>query len=306
VFKKAPKGTDMSKVYLVTGSSRGLGRSIAEAVLEAGHQLVATARKPEQLDDLVRKYGDQLRAVALDVTDPAAAEHAVRTAVDTFGRLDVVVNNAGYANLASVEDITAEDFREQIDTNLLGVVNVTKAALPVLREQGAGHIIQVSSVGGRGPALGLSAYQAAKWAVGGFSEVLNLEVAPLGIKVTVLEPGGMRTDWGGSSMAVPPVSEPYQATVGVFAEHIRANNEGAASDPAKVAQVLLQVADMENPPLRLLLGSDAVAVAEKLKKVRAESDDQLRELSESTDHDEWTPAHLAALKDMLASVSSAD
>ncbi|MDT7591566.1 MAG: hypothetical protein QOH45_1097, partial [Pseudonocardiales bacterium] len=200
----------MSKVYLVTGSSRGLGRSIAEAVLEAGHQLVATARKPEQLDDLVQKYGDQIRAVALDVTDPAAAERAIRTAVDTFGRLDVVVNNAGYANLASVEDITAEDFREQIDTNLLGVVNVTKAALPVLREQGAGHIIQVSSVGGRGPALGLSAYQAAKWAVGGFSEVLNLEVAPLGIKVTVLEPGGMRTDWGGSSMAVPPVSEPYQ------------------------------------------------------------------------------------------------
>jgi len=288
-----------SKVFLVTGSSRGLGRAIAEAVLAAGHRLVATARTPTQLADLVDKYGDQVRAVALDVTDPAAAQAAVQVAVEAFGQLDVLVNNAGYANVASVEDITAEDFREQVDTNLLGVVNLTKAALPVLREQGAGHIIQVSSVGGRAPALGLSAYQASKWAVGGFSEVLNLEVAPLGIKVTVLEPGGMRTDWGGSSMAVHPVSEPYQATVGAFAERLRANNDGAASDPAKVAQVLLRVADMEQPPLRLLLGSDAVAVAGAVEAGRAKRDAEFRELSDSTDHDEWTPAHLAALKEML-------
>jgi len=292
-----------SKVFLVTGSSRGLGRAIAEAVLAAGHRLVATARTPTQLADLVDKYGDQVRAVALDVTDPAAARAAVQVAVDAFGQLDVLVNNAGYANLASVEDITAEDFREQIDTNLLGVVNLTKAALPVLREQGAGHIIQVSSVGGRAPALGLSAYQAAKWAVGGFSEVLNLEVAPLGIKVTVLEPGGMRTDWAGSSMAVRPVSEPYRTTVGAFAGHVRANNDGAASDPAKVAQVLLRVADMAEPPLRLLLGSDAVAVAGAVEAGRAKADAQFRELSDSTDHDEWTPTHLAALKEMLGAAA---
>ncbi|WP_037076116.1 SDR family NAD(P)-dependent oxidoreductase [Pseudonocardia spinosispora] len=291
----------MSRVFLVTGSSRGLGRSIAEAVLETGHQLVATARTPGQLDDLVRTYGDQVRAVALDVTDTAAADHAVRTAVDEFGRLDVLVNNAGYANLASVEDITAEDFREQIDTNLLGVVNLTKAALPILREQGSGHIVQVSSVGGRGPALGLSAYQAAKFAVGGFSEVLNLEVAPLGIKVTVLEPGGMRTDWGGSSMSIPPVSEPYRATVGAFAEHIRTINDGAASDPAKVAQVLLRIVEMKDPPLRLLLGSDAVAVAGAIEAQRTASDAAWRTLSGSTDHADWTPAHLAALQEMLAS-----
>jgi NAD(P)-dependent dehydrogenase (short-subunit alcohol dehydrogenase family) len=285
----------MSRVFLVTGSSRGLGRSIAEAVLEAGHQLVATARTPGQLDDLVGKYGDQLRAVALDVTDPAAAEAAVQVAVEAFGRLDVVVNNAGYANLASVEDITAEDFRRQLDTNLFGVVNVTKAALPVLREQGSGHFIQVSSVGGRIGAVGLSAYQSAKWAVGGFSTVLALEVAPLGVKVTVLEPGGMRTDWAGSSMDIPPVSPPYQQTVGAFAEMIRANSDGGASDPAKVAQVVLQLADMDEPPLRLLLGSDAYTIATALHRRLGEEDARWRELSVSTDHDEFTAEHLAAL-----------
>jgi len=290
----------MSKVFLVTGSSRGLGRSIAEAVLAAGHQLVGTARNPVQLDDLVQKYGDRVRAVALDVTDPAAARDAVQVALDAFGRLDVVVNNAGYANLASVEDITAEDFRAQLDTNLFGVVNVTKAALPVLREQGSGHIIQVSSVGGRMATVGLSAYQSAKWAVGGFSSVLAQEVAPLGIKVTVLEPGGMRTDWGGSSMSVPPVSAPYKQTVGMAATLIRQNNDAAASDPAKVAQVVLQVAELAEPPLRLLLGSDAYTLATALHRRLGEEDARWRELSVSTDHDEFTADHLAALASSFA------
>ena len=290
----------MSKVFLVTGSSRGLGRSIAEAVLAAGHQLVGTARNPAQLDDLVQKYGDQVRAVALDVTDPAAARDAVQVALDAFGRLDVVVNNAGYANMVAVEDITAEDFRAQVDTNLFGVVNVTKAALPVLREQGSGHIIQVSSVGGRLAAVGLSAYQSAKWAVGGFSSVLAQEVAPLGIKVTVLEPGGMRTDWGGSSMDIPPISAPYQQTVGAFARMTREYNDGAASDPDKVAQVVLQVADLAEPPLRLLLGSDAYTLATAAHQRLGEQDARWRELSLSTDHDEFTAEHLAALAGHLA------
>jgi NAD(P)-dependent dehydrogenase (short-subunit alcohol dehydrogenase family) len=271
----------MSKVFLVTGSSRGLGRSIAEAVLAAGHRLVATARKPEQLADLVEQYGDQVRAVALDVTDIAAAEAAVKTAVGAFGRLDVVVNNAGYANLASVEDITAQDFREQLDTNLLGVVNVTKAALPVLRGQGSGYFIQVSSVGGRSVAPGLSAYQAAKWAVGGFSEVLAREVNPLGLKVTVLEPGGMSTDWAGSSMIVRPISAPYEQTVGVLRKHL----DGlVASDPAKVAEVVLQLVELDEVPVRLLLGGDAAVVAEAYEKARAESDAKWSYLTKSTNH----------------------
>jgi nucleoside-diphosphate-sugar epimerase len=161
----------MSKVVLLTGSSRGLGRQIAEAVLAAGHQLVATARRPETLSDLAERYGSQILPVTLDGTDPAGAQAAVAAGIKAFGRLDVLVNNAGYANLASVEDITLDDFREQLDANLLGVVYLTKAALPVMRQQGSGHIIQVSSIGGRLATPGLSAYQAAKWAVGPMAEL---------------------------------------------------------------------------------------------------------------------------------------
>jgi NAD(P)-dependent dehydrogenase (short-subunit alcohol dehydrogenase family) len=291
----------MPKVFLVTGSSRGLGREITQAALAAGHQVVATARRPETLADLAGQYGSQVKAVALDVTDPAAAEAAVAAGVAAFGRLDVVVNNAGYANLAAVEDITPEDFREQIDANLLGVVNVTKAALPVLRRQGAGHIIQVSSIGGRLATPGLSAYQAAKWAVGGFSEVLAREVEPLGIKVTVLEPGGMQTDWAGSSMQVPPVSEPYQATVGVMARlHNGDQAMPALGDPAKVARVVLAVADLPDPPLRLILGSEAYAYATAAARARAASDQQWHDLTVSTDRDDAT----AADRDPLGTASA--
>jgi NAD(P)-dependent dehydrogenase (short-subunit alcohol dehydrogenase family) len=290
----------MPKVFLVTGSSRGLGREITQAALAAGHQVVATARRPETLADLAGQYGSQVRAVALDVTDPAAAEAAVAAGVAAFGRLDVVVNNAGYANLAAVEDITLEDFREQIDANLLGVVNVTKAALPVLRRQGGGHVIQVSSIGGRLATAGLSAYQAAKWAVGGFSEVLAKEVGPLGIKVTILEPGGMRTDWAGSSMRVPPISEPYQPTVGAMAAtHSELGSADALGDPAKVAQVVLAVAGMAEPPLRLILGSEAYAYATAAARARAESDAAWHDLTVSTDRDDAT----AAQRDPLAAHS---
>jgi NAD(P)-dependent dehydrogenase (short-subunit alcohol dehydrogenase family) len=284
----------MAKVFLVTGASRGLGRQIAFAVLEAGHQLVAGARDPRDLDDIVATHPDRIRAVPLDVTDPDAANAAVRLALDSFGRLDVVVNNAGYANLVSVEDTTLEDFRAQIETNLFGVVNVTKAALPVLRAQGDGHIVQVSSVGGRLATAGLAAYQAAKWAVGGFSSVLAQEVTRLGIKVTVLEPGGMRTDWAGSSMTVPPISEPYQPTVGAMAA-MHNGNATNTSDPAKVAQIVLQIAEMDEPPLRLLLGSDAFAYATAAGRNLLDQDERWRNLSASTDHDDATGADLDPL-----------
>src|SRR5262249_35458572 len=154
----------MSKVWLVTGSSRGLGRALADAILAAGHRLVATARKIEDLADLISRHGDRMRAVALDVTDPAGARAAVATAVDALGRLDVVVNNAGYANVCSIEDAPLDDFRAQVETNFFGVVNVTRAALPVLRKQRSGHVIQISSVGGRLSSPGLAAYQSSKWA----------------------------------------------------------------------------------------------------------------------------------------------
>jgi NAD(P)-dependent dehydrogenase (short-subunit alcohol dehydrogenase family) len=284
-----------SKVFLVTGSSRGLGRSIADAVANAGHRLVATARDPRTLDDLVAQHPDTVRAVALDVTDPEAAAAAVQTAVDAFGRLDVVVNNAGYADLAAVEDVTLDAFRAQIDTNLIGVVNVTRAALPVMREQGAGHIIQVSSVGGRMATPGLGAYQAAKWAVGGLSEVLAAEVAPLGVKVTVLEPGGMRTDWAGSSMDIPPVSDAYQPTVGAVAERMAGFADSSASDPDKVAQVILQVTDLATPPVRLLIGSDAYNYGRAAWQNRVDTDAEWEHLSTSTDHTDATPDQLDPL-----------
>lgn len=287
----------MSQVFFLTGSGRGLGRSISEAVLSAGHSLVATARNPDSLADLVSRYGDQILPVALDVTDPDAAQAAVSLGVERFGRLDVLVNNAGYANLASVEDMTLPDFRAQVDANLFGVVNVTKAVLPFLRSRGSGHVIQVSSVGGRLATAGLAAYQAAKWAVGGFSEVLAREVGPLGIKVTVLEPGGMRTDWAGSSMKVPPISPPYQATVGVMARtHDSLGSDGALGDPAKVAQVVLAVAGMVDPPLRLILGSEAYAYAMEAARARAASDAAWHDLTVSTDRDDATAAQREPLR----------
>jgi NAD(P)-dependent dehydrogenase (short-subunit alcohol dehydrogenase family) len=285
----------MSLVFLVTGSSRGLGRGIVDAALHAGHRVVATARRPAQLDDLVQRYAQQIAPIALDVTDYDAAVAAVQAAADRFGRVDVVVNNAGYADLASVEDMTIEAFRAQIDTNLLGVVNVTKAALPILRAQSSGHIIQVSSLGGRIANAGLSAYQAAKFAVGGFSEALAQEVAPLGIRVTVLEPGGMRTDWSGPSMTIPPVSEPYAPTVGALAALMQEGGVGAAGDPAKVAGVVLRVAEMSEPPLRLLLGTDAVTYAERAAQARAAADAAWRALSLSTDDEHATAASLDPL-----------
>src|SRR5258708_3646686 len=159
----------MSKVWLITGSSRGFGRSLAEAVLAHGDLLVATARNPEQLSDLVAQYGDHVRTIALDVTNPEQARAVVASTVEVFGRLDVVVNNAGYANMAPIEESTEEDWRAQIETNLWGVIHVTRAALPVLRKQRSGHVVQVSSIGGRTGSAGLGPYQTAKWAVEGFS-----------------------------------------------------------------------------------------------------------------------------------------
>ncbi|NTX34926.1 MULTISPECIES: oxidoreductase [unclassified Myxococcus] len=279
----------MSKVWLITGSSRGLGRDLAEAVLAAGHRLVATARKPEQLKDLVERYGDRVRAVALDVTDSAAARAAVAEATLAFGRLDVVVNNAGYANVAAIEDVDEADFREQFETNFFGMMHVTRAALPVLRAQQDGHIIQVSSIGGRRGSPGLASYQSAKWAMEGFSEVLAQEVAPLGIRVTLVEPGGMRTDWAGSSMNVGDISDAYKATVGAFSQHVRRGADSPRGDPIKAAKAILQIADEKQPPLRLLLGSDAVFLAELVVQQRTAEDSRWKSLSVSTDIDGLVP-----------------
>ncbi len=276
----------MSKVWLITGSSRGLGRSIAEAVLAHGDQVVATARKPEALNALKEQYGDAVLTVALDVRSADQARAAVKTAVETFGRLDVIVNNAGYGNIAAIEEATEEEFRDQIETDLWGVINVTRAALPILRKQRSGHFLQISSVGGRIGAAGLGPYQTSKWGIEGFSEVLAKEVEPFGVNVIIVEPGGMATDWAGSSMKISPPSKDYQSSIGwLLGMHEKINNSDGpmGSDIAKVAQVLLKLVDEPTPPLRLLMGSDAYGYALASDEARLAETKKWESLSRSTD-----------------------
>jgi NAD(P)-dependent dehydrogenase (short-subunit alcohol dehydrogenase family) len=274
----------MLKVWLITGAARGLGRSIAEAVLTSGDQLVATARDPSRLVDLRKRYGDQLRTAALDVTDAAAARAAVQAAIDGFGRLDVLVNNAGFGHVAPFEQAPEEDFRAQIDTNFYGVVNLTRAALPIMRSQRRGHIINISSVGGRIGTPGLSAYQAAKWAVGGFTEVLAQEAKPFGVKVISVEPGGMRTQWVEIAQGqMPELLTDYEPSVGAFQNLLQQINGNEASDPDRVAQVILRLAAHDHPPAHLLLGSDALHYFGQADAARAAAAEQWRAVSLSTD-----------------------
>jgi NAD(P)-dependent dehydrogenase (short-subunit alcohol dehydrogenase family) len=277
--------TPATKVWLITGSTRGLGRALAEAVLVAGHKVVATGRDPGQLKDLVTRYGDRARAVTLDVTSERAVIGAVAEAIKAFGRLDVVANNAGYGDLCPIEDMSMAEFRAQMETNLFGVVHVTKAALPFMREQGSGHILQFSSVGGRIGPIGRAAYAAAKWGVEGFSEVLSREVGPLGVKVTLIEPGGFRTDFAGSSTAIREGRPEYDATVGKIARFQRDFNGKQPGDPAKAAAAVLRITSIDNPPLRLILGSDAFQAIEQNDLAKLNSDREWKELSISTDFD---------------------
>jgi len=274
----------MPRTWLVTGCSRGLGRQLAEAVLMAGHELVATARRPEVLADLVARHPGRACATVLDVTNRAQAADAVRAAVDTFGRLDVVVNNAGHGSFGALEDVTEEDFRAQIETNLWGVINVTRAALPVLRQQRAGHIIQISSVGGRVAMPGIGPYLTAKWGVEGFSGALRQEVGHLGIRVTVVEPGGLRTDWATTSMDVHDVREDYLPVLGPMLDLLRTETS-SIGDPRRAALAILRIAEVDDPPLHLLLGSDAYELARAADQARMTSDEAWRELTISTDRD---------------------
>ncbi|KVP64257.1 SDR family NAD(P)-dependent oxidoreductase [Burkholderia ubonensis] len=288
----------MSKVWLVTGAARGLGRSISEAVLAAGDRLVAGARDPARLADLAKRYGDRLLPVALDVTDAAAATRAVAAARDAFGRIDVLVNNAGYGHTAPFEQMSADDFRAQIETNLFGVVNVTRAVLPTMRAQRAGHIFQVSSVGGRTSTPGLSAYQAAKWAVGGFSDVLAKEVAPFGVRVCTLEPGGMRTDWAAEAKrGVDGMLPDYQPSVGRMLDLLGAYGGHEVGDPARIAALIVELSRRDDVPMRLLLGGDAVFVCEQAEAQRADEAARWRDTSLSTQFpDAKLPDGLQALK----------
>lgn len=250
-----------NKTWLITGSSRGFGRALTVAALKAGDQVVATARKPEQLADLVEQYRERVLPVALDVNDAQQAVAAFETAVQKFGRVDVVVNNAGYANIAPVETAPEDDFRRQFDTNFWGVYYVSKAAIPVMRKQGSGLIIQFSSVGGRvGGAPGLGAYQAAKFAVDGLTRVLAAETASFGIKYVVIEPGGFKTDWAGSSMEIQAIPEHYKATVGAMAS-LMGTPVVQAGDPQRAGEALVRLAKLTDVPSHFLLGAFAAQAA---------------------------------------------
>jgi NAD(P)-dependent dehydrogenase (short-subunit alcohol dehydrogenase family) len=275
--------------WLITGCSRGLGSALAEAALQRGDRVVATARDVSSLDSLVEKYPGAAIALPLDVTDPQQIALVVSTAVGRLGRIDVLVNNAGYAHLSSVEDTTADDFTTLLGVNFLGTVHMTKALLPVMRTQGGGRIVNISSVGARLGTPGLAAYQAAKWAVSGFSEVLAQEVAHLGIAVTAIEPGSMPTDWAGSSMTIPTPSAPYAPLIDQVSAAIRTGGP-ALADLHQVARAILEIADSETPPTRLLLGSDALTVSRHYAQSLADSDAAWSELSRSTDRDDATDA----------------
>lgn len=274
----------MKQRWLITGCSRGLGRALAEAVLATGHELVATARDPAQLRDLPARHGGVVRIAALDVTDPAAADAAVGTAVDAFGGIDVLVNNAGYGDVGSVEDTPLAQFRKQMETNLFGTIILTKAAIPLLRQQRSGHIIQLSSVGGRIGAPGRAAYSAAKWGVEGFSEALALEMALIGVHVSIVEPGGFRTDFAGASTRLESGRADYASVVGAAAQRQRAYDGRQPGDPARAAQVLIALAAMAAPPLRIALDSDAVAAIERADQARLQELARWRALSVSTDY----------------------
>jgi NAD(P)-dependent dehydrogenase (short-subunit alcohol dehydrogenase family) len=251
--------------------------------LEAGDRVVATARKPEQLADLQSTYGENIRPFALDVTNESQAKKAFEAAISSFGSLDVLVNNAGFGNVSPVEDTSLADFRSQIETNLFGVIIMTKAVLPYFRERKAGHIVQVTSIAGRiGPA-GRAPYAAAKFGVEGFSESLSREVRPLGVKVTIVEPGGFRTDFAGTSTKLSEGRVEYDSTVGASVRFQRDYHGKQPGDPAKAAAALLRVVSLPEPPLRLLLGRDCYALAEKSALEKLESDRMWKDLSTSTD-----------------------
>ncbi|BBZ00838.1 short-chain dehydrogenase/reductase [Mycolicibacterium chitae] len=242
------------KVWFITGTSRGFGRHWAIAALERGDKVAATARDTDTLDDLVERFGDAVLPLALDVTDRAADFAAVQTAHDHFGRLDVVVNNAGYGQFGFVEELSEAEARDQIETNVFGALWITQAALPFLRAQRSGHIIQVSSIGGITAFQNVGIYHASKWALEGFSQSLAQEVASFGIHVTLVEPGGFATDWAGSS-ARRATPLPDYAEAHAEADRIRAQRVARPGDPAASSRAILQIVDAPEPPLRVFFGS---------------------------------------------------
>ncbi|MFG2696768.1 SDR family NAD(P)-dependent oxidoreductase [Kitasatospora sp. NPDC048407] len=289
--------TTQQQVWFITGSSRGFGRALVTAVLDAGDLVVATARRPEPLAAELAEYGDRVLTVPLDVTDPTAAQAAIDAALARFGRIDVLVNNAGYANVSPVETSDDADFRAQFETNFWGVYHVTKAALPALRRQGSGTVVQFSSVGGRvGGSPGIASYQAAKFAVDGFTRALATETAPFGIRYLVVEPSGFATDWAGASMTAHPVPEAYDQTVGAMNRRMRQGEAGAAGDPERAAEIIVRTVRGGELPSHLLLGVNAVTMALEYSRRQLAEATAWEQVSRSADFAEPYPVELPAAR----------
>ena len=272
-----------SKVWFVTGASRGLGAEIAKAILGVGDSLVATARKTEALDYLGAPKS--LLTVALDVTDGAQVEKAIAEALGRFGRIDVLVNNAGYGLLGAVEESSAEEVEGVYRTNVFGLLNVVRAVLPGMRARHSGHIINISSIGGYAGYHGWGIYGSTKFAVEGITEAMHAELKPLGIHATVVEPGFFRTNFLDASSLVETKAriQDYAATVGQMRSFAGGHNGQQPGDPSKLAQALLALANMDQPPLRLPLGSDTLARIEQKNAFVTEQTKRWKDLSVSTD-----------------------
>ena len=273
----------MAKVWLITGAGSGLGRHVAEAALASGARVVASARTPDVLGSLSATSDGRLLPVGLDVRDEAAAQAAVDRTIETFGRLDVLVNNAGYQFNAPFEQISSEQFRDVIETCLFGVVNTTRAAISVMRRQRSGHIFQVSSIGGRVTIPGNSPYHAAKFAVGGFSDSLAAEVGPFGVKVCTLEPGGIQTDFRRrAGAALPPLLPEYEPSVGPTYDRMADADTPLENSPERIADLIIRLAEASGLPKRLILGRDAMAYVEQVEAARADEMRASRNLTLST------------------------
>lgn len=273
-----------NKVWFITGCSTGFGRELAKEALSKGYNVVVTARKPEQVADIVAAFPETALSLTLDVTVPQQINDAVKTAIDRFGRIDVLVNNAGIGYFGAIEESEEEEVRRMFEINFFGLAHMTNAVLPHMRQQRSGHILNVASIGGLRsfPAVGF--YNATKYAVDGLSEALSKEVAPLGIKVTVICPSGFRTDWAGRSANNTKIKiEDYATTAGKNMSDLRGYSGNQPGDPVKAARAMIQVTETENPPLRLLLGAAALKGARlKLEELRKDFDDWA-EVSEGAD-----------------------
>jgi NAD(P)-dependent dehydrogenase (short-subunit alcohol dehydrogenase family) len=276
----------MTKVWFITGSSRGLGRSLTEAVLATGDKVAATARNINTLKDLGLEYPDQIYPLQLDVTQQEDIHTAIVKTIAHFGKIDVLVNNAGFGITGAVEGYTDEQVCSQLETNLYAPIVLTRAVLPYMRKQQSGHILQISSIGGRVGSGGVSIYQAAKFGLSGFSEGLAVEVAPLGIKVTCIEPGGFRTDWAGDSMSYAPHVEGYENTVDARVDAFKSGRFKPMGDPDKAARVMIDIVNSPQPPLHLLLGSEAVAIVKHSEAAKLKELENWEKVSISTDADD--------------------